>query len=142
MQLNLNWKTASVGLLLASACVTAGMAANTYTRPKSVVHVITMAFKDGTTDAQKQSAEAAFEKMAAQVPGIEHIWLKTAKAQGQFMDKQPDGSYKPRPITNIFVIEFKDQASFDKYADSPAHKEFEKVYLPLRERSWTHDVTN
>jgi len=39
-------------------------------------------------------------------------------------------------------MEFEDQAAFDRYATDPAHKAWEKVYLPVREESRTHDVTN
>ena len=42
----------------------------------------------------------------------------------------------------VMVMEFKDQASFDAYVEHPAHKKWEEVYLPVRERSQTHDVTN
>ncbi|MGA2591376.1 MAG: Dabb family protein [Bryobacteraceae bacterium] len=49
---------------------------------------------------------------------------------------------QPGDYNNVIVIEFKDQAAFDRYADNPAHREWEKVYLPVREESRTHDVTN
>ena len=43
---------------------------------------------------------------------------------------------------NAFVMEFKDEKSLKDYADSPAQKEWYKIYLPLRGESTTHDITN
>ena len=41
--------------------------------------------------------------------------------------------------------EFTDFATFafpNRYTDAPAHKNWEKIYLPIRQESRTHDVTN
>jgi hypothetical protein len=40
------------------------------------------------------------------------------------------------------VMEFENEAALQKYADSPAQKEFYKAYLPIREESRTNDITN
>lgn len=99
-------------------------------KPSSVIHIITLKWKDGVTDAQKQSVMDGISKMAADPKmGITHVWLKTLKVQG-------DG------YGNVFVMEFKDQKAFDAYAGAPAHREWEKIYLPLRGQSTTHDATN
>jgi hypothetical protein len=39
-------------------------------------------------------------------------------------------------------MEFESEDALKKYADSPAQKEWYKVYLPVRGESRTHDVTN
>ena len=143
MPLSLNLRKALVaGSLLVALGAAAGLAANRYGKPKSVIHVVTLYYKDGTTEAQKKSVLDAIEKMASEVPGIRNVWLKSAKVQGVYSEKQPDGSFKPHPFTDAFVIELEDQAALDKYANHPAHKAFEAIYIPLRGRSSTDDITN
>ncbi len=150
MRFKLGLKTAAVaGLALLAAGAAAGYAANRFNKPKSVLHVVTLYYKDGTTDEQKKAVLAAVEKMAGEMPGIRNVWLKSTKVQGAYMEKIAEGkdkssevSYKAHPFTDAFVIEFEDQAAFDKYADHPAHKAFEEAYIPVRGRSSTHDITN
>ena len=103
--------------------------ANKFGTPKSVLHVITMQWKDGVTADQKKLAIDGLEKMAAGTPGITNIWIKTLKVQ-------------PQTYNNVFAIEFKDDAAFKAYTEAPSHKEWEAIYLPLRGQSTTHDVTN
>lgn len=103
--------------------------AHKFGKPHSVLHVITLKWKDGVTDEQKKTAIDGIEKMAADTPGISNVWLKTLKVQ-------------PSGYANAFVIEFKDEAAFKAYTDAPAHKEWEKIYLPLRGQSTTHDISN
>ena len=116
---------AAVGLFGAGLMV----GQNKFNKPKSIVHVVTVKWKADATDAQKKTALAAVETMAAKIPGITNVWTKGIKVQGE-------------GFSSAFVMEFRDQAAFDDYADNPAHKEFEAVYLPLRDRSATHDITN
>ncbi len=114
------------GLALFGAGIVAG--ANSVGTPHSVLHIITVQWKAGTTADQKAAAIEGVKKMAGEV-GIKNVWLKTLKVQ-------------PAEYGNAIVMEFQDEAAFKKYTDSPAHKDWEKVYLPLREESRTHDVTN
>lgn len=106
---------------------------NKFGQPKSIVHVVTLKWKADSTPAQRQAAIDGIKTMAAKIPGITNVWLKTIKVQGPSQDM---------PFDSAFVMEFKDQAAFDKYADHPAHKDWEKIYLPLRESSRSHDITN
>lgn len=117
-------------------------AANKFAKPKSIVHVVTLYYKDGTTDEQKKAVLDGIEKMAAEVPGLKNVWLKSVKVQGAYMEKQPDGSMKARPFTDAFVMEFENEAAFKAYDDHPAHRAWEKVYTAVRGRSSTHDITN
>ena len=103
--------------------------ANTFGTPKSVLHVVTVQWKSTATAEQKAAAIDGVKKMAGEIPGIKNVWLKTRKVQ-------------PREYSNVIVMEFQDQAAFDRYAADPAHKAWEKVYLPVREESRTQDVTN
>ena len=116
---------AAVGLFGAGILV----GQNKFNKPKSLLHVVTIQWKEGATPEQKQKALAAVDTMAGKVPGITNAWTKGIKVQGE-------------GFTDAFVLEFKDKAAFDAYADNPAHKDFEEVYLPVRGRSTTHDITN
>jgi cell division protein FtsX len=149
-RISFSLKTAAIaGLTLLAIGATAGYAANKFGKPKSVIHVVTLYYKDGTTDEQKKAVLAAIEKMAAELPGVKNVWLKSTKVQGVYMEKVTENkekpaevSYKAHPFTDAFVVEFEDQAAFERYADHPAHKAFEEVYIPVRGRSSTHDITN
>lgn len=107
--------------------------ANTYGKPKSILHVVTLYWKDGTTPAQRQKALDGVEKMAAEIPGIKNVWLKSIKVQGDAGGKA---------LESAFVMEFESEAAFKAYDNHPAHRAWEKVYLPVRGESRTHDITN
>lgn len=123
-------KRALVTAAFVVAAFAAGMlAANKFGTPPSVLHIVTVQWKDDSTPAQRTAAIEGVRKMASEVPGVKNIWLKTLKVQ-------------PTNYNAVFVMEFRDQKAFDAYADNPAHRAWEKVYLPIRQRSTTHDVTN
>lgn len=103
--------------------------ANKFGQPKSVLHVVTVRWKDDSTEQQRQAAIQGVAKMAADTPGIKNVWLKTLKVQGE--------NYNA-----AFVMEFQDESAFKAYADAPAHKAWEEIYVPIRDRSTTHDITN
>jgi hypothetical protein len=123
-----NALVAAAGVLsVFGAGVLAG--ANTFGTPKSVIHVITVQWKADATAEQKTAAIEGVKKMAGEIPGIKNVWLKTLKVQ-------------PGGYSNVIVMEFQDQAAFERYTGDPAHKAWEKIYLPIREESRTHDATN
>jgi len=103
--------------------------ANNFGKPKSVIHVVTVKWKPEATQQQIDAAIAGVEKVAADYSGIKNVWVKTLKVQGE--------GYK-----NAFVMEFASEDALKKYAESPAQKEWYKVYLPIRAESTTHDITN
>ena len=115
------------GIALFSAGILVGQ--NKFNKPKSIVHVVTIRWKADATADQKKAALEAVDKMAGKIPGVTNVWTKGIKVQGE-------------GFSDAFAIEFRDKAAFDAYADNPAHKEFESVYLPVRDRSTTHDITN
>lgn len=132
---------ASASLLAVGACL--GAAVNRYSKPKTVLHVVTLYYKDGTTEEQKKAVLESVEKMASEIPGIRNLWLKPMKVQGSRAEKQPDGTTKTRMFTDAFVMEFDSEAAFKAYEEHPAHRAWsEKTYLPLRGYSYTHDITN
>ena len=117
-------------LLCATATVLAlGVVAgqNKFGQPKSILHIITVQWKADSTPEQRQAAIDGVKTMASQIPGLTNVWLKTIKVQGK---------------DAVIVMEFKDQAAFDAYTDNPAHKKWEEIYLPIRDQSSTHDITN
>jgi hypothetical protein len=116
--------------LVAATALTAGAAfASTDTAPKSVIHVVTVTWKEGTTPEQIQAAlDGAHQLPAATQGAVARVWTKTIKAQGE--------------RTHAIVMEFKDEAALKAYGDSAAQKEWYKVYTTIRGRSTTFDITN
>ena len=110
----------------------AGLAAQKLVeKPKSVIHVVTVKWKDGTTPAQIKAAMDGVEKMAAAYPAIKRVWLRSIKVQSPEVG-----------LSHAFVMEFESEEALKKYAGSKAQKEWYEVYLPIREQSRTHDITN
>lgn len=104
------------------------------TTPKSVIHVVTVAFKKDATPEQIKAALDGVKAMPAKYPGMTRVWVKTMKIQNQ--------KGAEIPVTHAFVMEFADEAAFKGYSGSEAQKEWYKVYEGIRERSTTHDITN
>ena len=119
-------RTLSLSLLLAIAV--SGLATAAPNKPKSVIHVITIQWKAGATPEQIQKAIRAAEDI--NYPGLKNVWTKPIKMQ------LPEG-YK-----HIIVMEFESEEALTKYADSPAQKKWYEAYMPIREESRTHDITN
>jgi hypothetical protein len=113
---------AAMVLLTASMVIAAEM-------PKTVIHVVTIKWKDGTSDADKAKAIGGVQAAAKLYPGIKRVWLRSIKVQG-------------KGYTSAVVMEFESEKSLKDYADSPAQKAFYEVYQPVREESTTHDITN
>ena len=44
--------------------------------------------------------------------------------------------------THIIVMEFADEKALADYSDSDAQKAWYKLYMPIRQSSTTHDITN
>ena len=118
-------RTLFIGLLLVTF---AGLASAAPNKPKSVIHVITVQWKANATPEQIQKAITAAENI--NFPGIKNVWTRPIKMQ------LPEG-YK-----HIIVMEFESEDALKKYADSPAQKQWYEAYLPVREESRTHDITN
>jgi antibiotic biosynthesis monooxygenase (ABM) superfamily enzyme len=115
-------------LLAAGFAFTAGTLSAAPQKPKSVIHVITVKWKDGTSADQIQKALRAAETM--NYPGLTRVWTRPIKMQ------------LPEGYSNIIVMEFDSEESLKKYADSPAQKQWYDSYLPIRDESRTHDITN
>ncbi|MGH9658208.1 MAG: Dabb family protein [Bryobacteraceae bacterium] len=115
-------------------------AANKYGTPKSILHIVTVLWTADSTEAQRSAATDGVKKMAGEIPGIKNVWTRKIRVQGRGPESK-DG--KPgRAYDTLFVIEFEDQAAADRYVDHPAHKAWEEIYLPIREQSTSHQVSN
>lgn len=98
-------------------------------KPKTVIHVINVKFK---ADAKKEDiakAIAGIETVAGKYKGIKNVWLNPILVQGT-------------AFTHVLVMEFESVDALKKYKDSPEQLEWYKLWLPVRELSNTHDVTN
>src|SRR5688572_9410888 len=104
------------------------MSQGSETAPKTLIHVVTVAFKEGTTPEQIQAALDGVQKLPSQFKGISRVWTKTVKAQGN--------------RTHAIVMEFASEQALKEYAGSAAQKEWYKVYEGIREASTTFDITN
>jgi len=125
-----NWKTMA-GIAALVALFGAGylMGARAFEKPKSIIHLVIVKWSPESTPEQRQAAIDGVEKMAAEIPGIKRIWLKTVRVQ-------------PRDFNNVFAIEFEDQAAADRYAKHPVHEAWSKSYLAIRAESRSEQVTN
>jgi hypothetical protein len=125
-------------LLVASAfalgALTVSAQPSPATAPKSVIHVVTVAWKAGTTPEQIKAALDGAHKLPAQYKGISRVWTNAIKVQN------PQGATVEK--THVIVMEFVDQAALAAYTDHPAQLEWYKVYTPIREQSTTYDITN
>ena len=98
--------------------------------PATVIHVINVKWKAEATPEQIKAVIDAVHQLPAKFPGIKRVWTKNLKYQGQEGMKQ------------AIIMEFESQDALKKYADSPAQKWFYDIYLPVRDESRTHDITN
>lgn len=96
--------------------------------PKTLIHVVTVSWKDGTSEQQIKAALDGVHTLAKEFDGITRVWTRTVKAQGE--------------RTHAFVMEFKNEQALKDYAGSDAQKKWYKVYVPIRHRSTTFDITN
>ena len=106
---------------------------NKFGQPKSVVHVVSLKWKADSSAADRQKALDGIKAMAAKMPGITNVWIKSTKTQGGTQQAPYDAS---------FAIEFKDEAAHKAYGTHPAHDEWMKLYEPVREESRNQVITN
>jgi hypothetical protein len=116
--------------LLAFGAVSASAqtASASTTAPKSVIHVVTVKWKEGTTEAQIKAALDGVQALPKAYKGITRVWTRTVSVQGG--------------KANAFVMEFADEKALKDYTDSPAQLDWYKVYLPIRGESTTFDISN
>ena len=116
-------------VMIFGAGFAAGQAKNIFSQPKTVLQVSMIKWKKDVSDADKQKAIDGVKEMAAQIPGIKTIWLKTDRMQ-------------PRDYDAAFAIEFASREAANDYAESPVHEKWSKAYLEIRETSISPQLSN
>jgi uncharacterized protein (DUF1330 family) len=104
------------------------------TAPKSVIHVVTIAWKPDATPEQIKAALDGAQALPAAYPSITRVWTRALKVQN------PTGTKVLR--THAIVMEFANEKALADYTDSDAQKAWYKLYQPVRQESTTHDITN
>jgi hypothetical protein len=104
-------------------------AVNRFGQPKTVVHIVAYKFRDATSLNDQEQAIAGIKDMAAKIPGIKNIWLKTERNQ-------------IRDFSGVYVIEFTSAEAAADYAESPIHDAWRKKWEQLRENSLSFQVSN
>ena len=127
-------KLTTLFLALAALAFAASPARAAEAAPKSVIHIVTVAWKEGTSPDQIKAALDGAQALPAAYKGITRVWTRAIKVQNA------PGTTVPR--THVIVMEFADEKALKDYTDSDAQKAWYKLYLPIRGQSTTHDVTN
>ncbi|HTP68170.1 MAG TPA: Dabb family protein [Dongiaceae bacterium] len=117
------------GALAGSLATRGAGAQNKFGQPKTVVHTVAYKFKPTTSLNDQQQALAGIKDMAAKIPGIKNIWLKTERNQ-------------IRDFDGVYVIEFVSPEAAADYAESPIHEAWRKKWELLRENSLSFQVSN
>ena len=104
-------------------------AQNKFGQPKTVVHVVVYKWKSTTSQNDKDQALAGIKNMAAKIPGIKNIWLKTQRNQ-------------IRDYDGVYAIEFASPEAAADYAESPLHETWRKKWEELRENSLSFQMSN
>jgi len=86
-------------------------------------------FRAATSQYDQQEAIAGIKGMAAEIPGIKNIWLKTERNQ-------------IRDFDGVYVIEFASPEAAADYAESPIHDAWRKKWEQLRENSLSFQASN
>ena len=104
-------------------------AINKFGQPKTVIHTVAYKFRPTTSLNDQQQIIAGIKEMAAAIPGIRNIWLKTERNQ-------------IRDFDGVYVIEFSSPEAAADYAESPIHETWRKKWEQLRENSLSFQVSN
>jgi cell division protein FtsX len=104
-------------------------AQNKYGQPKTVIHVVVYKWKNTISENDKQQTLQGIKAMAAKIPGIKNIWLKTQRNQ-------------IRDFDGVYAIEFASPEVAADYAESPIHETWRKRWEELRENSLSFQASN
>jgi len=121
-------------LILAGVFAAGPIAIAADTAPKSVIHVITVAWNPGTKPEQIQAALDGAQKLPSQFKGITRVWTRAIKVQNL-----TEAEVKK---THVIVMEFASEQALKDYDGSEGQKEWYKLYTPIRQQSTTFDITN
>jgi len=116
---------AAAGALRAPS--TAGQ--NRFGQPKTVLHVVVYRFREDTSNNDREKAIEGIKDMAAKIPGIKNIWVKTERNQA-------------RDFSGVYAIEFASAEAAADYAENPVHEAWSKSWQQVRENSLSFQVSN
>lgn len=102
---------------------------NHFGQPRTVLHVVVYRFRDDVSNNDREKAIDGIKEMAAKIPGIKNIWLKTERNQA-------------RDFSGVYAIEFASPEAAADYAESPVHEAWSKSWQQLRENSLSFQVSN
>ena len=102
---------------------------NHFGQPKTVLHVVVYRFRDDVSNNDREKAINGIKDMAAKIPGIKNIWLKTERNQA-------------RDFSGVYAIEFASPEAAADYAESPVHEAWSKSWQQMRENSLSFQVSN
>lgn len=97
--------------------------------PSTIIHHVTLKWKDGVSDADKEKALSGLKEIAMSTQGVKNIWMKSIKVQ-------------PKEYSQTFVIEFENDAALKAYAAHPKKKEWDDFYYSIRETSYNSVTSN
>ncbi|HKN24358.1 MAG TPA: Dabb family protein [Candidatus Acidoferrum sp.] len=117
------------GTALGSVVTRTVSAVNKFGQPKTVIHVVAYKFRPTTSLNDQEQAIAGIKDMAAKIPGIKNIWLKTERNQ-------------IREFDGVYVIEFINAEAAADYAENPIHDTWRKKWEQLRENSLSFQASN
>ncbi len=117
------------GTALGSVVTRTVSAVNRFGQPKTVIHVVAYKFRPTTSLNDQEQAIAGIKDMAAKIPGIKNIWLKTERNQ-------------IREFDGVYVIEFTNAEAAADYAENPIHDTWRKKWEQLRENSLSFQASN
>jgi Stress responsive A/B Barrel Domain len=104
-------------------------AQNRFGQPKTVIHFVVYKWKNTASQDDKDQALNGIKAMAAKIPGIKNIWLKTQRNQ-------------IRDFDGVYAIEFTNPEAAADYAESPKHEDWRKRWEELRENSLSFQASN
>jgi hypothetical protein len=104
-------------------------AQNRFGQPKTVIHVVVYKWKNTASEDDKEQALNGIKSLAAKIPGIKNVWLKTQRNQ-------------IRDFDGVYAIEFTSPDAAADYAESPKHETWRKRWEELRENSLSFQVSN
>jgi hypothetical protein len=126
----------AAGATLFLAGLTAGQlharsaaAVNHFGQPKTVLHVVIYKFRDNVSNNDRDIAISGIKDMAAKIPGIKNIWLKTERNQ-------------IKEFSGVYAIEFTSPDAAADYAESPVHDAWSKQWQAERENSLSFQISN
>src|SRR5260370_31985716 len=94
-------------------------AVNKFGQPKTVIHVVAYKFRDATSQNDQDQAIAGIKDMAAKIPGIKNILLKTERNQ-------------IRDWSGVRILLFTPAAAAAAYAASPIHAAWREKWVQTR----------